>query len=539
MKRLKGITLLVLVFAMMMSVFTACGPKETAVTLDMGETGNVKGEIKYPVETDKELTWWIPLNGNVAAVAPSLNETPLAEELEKRTGIKVNFIHPTRGQEGENFSLLMASGNTHDITTYSWFSYGPDLAIQQGQIIALNDVLEDYAPNLNKIISESEELQKMLKTDEGTYYAFPHIKDDASMARTFKGLMLRKDWLDELGLEVPETIDEWETVLRAFKEKKGAKAPLTLASTTDMLVSRLFIGAYDLDYNYYVEDGKMIYGPVHKSEEFREFLTRMNKWYNEGLLDKNIATNDNAMVQSNILNDESGATYGFASSGMSVYLDAKKDDPNFKLVAAKFPVLNKGDICEFGYVDSRYHTGNSAAAIGAKSVNKALAMRLLDYLYTDEGHIFSNCGIEGLTYEMVNGEIKPTDFVLNNPEGKTVSQLMSLYSFGTYEAPRMANDAAFISRIKYPEAVEATKIWAVSNQIEHERPKVTLTTAENDEFRALDGEIYTYVNQMVTKFIVGIEPLSKFDDFVAELKKRGAERCAEIMDIAMQRYNAR
>ncbi len=539
MKKFKKMTLLVLVFAMVLLTITACGPKETAVTLDMGETGDIKGEIKYPINTDKELSWWMPLNGNVAAVAPSLNETPLAEELEKRTGIKVNFVHPTRGQESENFSLLMASGNTHDITTSSWFSYGPDLAVQQGQIIALNDVMEDYAPNLYKIINESEDLQKMLKTDSGTYYAFPHIKDDASMGRTFKGLMLRQDWLEELGLEVPETIDEWETVLKAFKEKKGAKAPLTLASTTDMLISRLFIGAYDLDYNYYVEDGKMVYGPVYNREGFREFLTRMNKWYNEGLLDKNIATNDKAMVDSNMLNDDAGATYGFASSGMSVYLDAKKDDPNFKLVAAKFPVLKKGDICEFGFVDSKYHTGNSAAAIGAKSVNKALAMRLLDYLYTEEGHIFANCGIEGVTYEKVNGEIKPTDFVLNNPEGKTVSQLMSLYSFGTYEAPRMSNDSAFMSRIKYPEVVEATKTWAISNQKDHERPAITMTTAENEEFRALDGEIYTYVNQMVTKFIVGIEPLSKFDDFIAELEKRGAERCAEILDTAMQRYNAR
>ena len=47
----------------------------------------------------------------------------------------------------------------------------------------------------------------------------------------FSGPILRKDWLDELGLEVPETIDEWENVLAQFKEKKGATAPLTILSS--------------------------------------------------------------------------------------------------------------------------------------------------------------------------------------------------------------------------------------------------------------------------------------------------------------------
>ena len=49
--------------------------------------------------------------------------------------------------------------------------------------------------------------------------------------------MIRKDWLDDLGLEVPETIDEWYTALKAFKEEKGATAPLTLNTYAFRVVS--------------------------------------------------------------------------------------------------------------------------------------------------------------------------------------------------------------------------------------------------------------------------------------------------------------
>ena len=66
----------------------------------------------------------------------------------------------------------------------------------------------------------------MIKTDDGHYYVFPFVRGDEALCHTI-GPMLREDWLEELGLEVPTTIDEWHTVLTAFKEKKGASAPFT------------------------------------------------------------------------------------------------------------------------------------------------------------------------------------------------------------------------------------------------------------------------------------------------------------------------
>lgn len=117
---------------------------------------------------------------------------------------------------------MLASGELPDMLEYNFFNFpgGPEKAIKDGYILELNDLIDKYAPNYKKYLQEHPEVEKMVKTDKGSYYSFPFIRGDESLL-TFQGPVIRKDWLDELGLPVPETIDEWTTALKAFKEKKG------------------------------------------------------------------------------------------------------------------------------------------------------------------------------------------------------------------------------------------------------------------------------------------------------------------------------
>ncbi len=141
--------------------------------------------------------------------------------------------------------MMLASGEYPDIMEIDFYNHpgGPNKAISDGYIIALNDYMQ-YAPNLVKYLEEHPEVDKMCKTDDGTYYAFPFIRGDKSLI-VFSGLMLIKDWLDDLGLEVPTTIDEWHTVLTAFKNEKGAEAPLSFL-VDSLKSSAAFAGAFDV-----------------------------------------------------------------------------------------------------------------------------------------------------------------------------------------------------------------------------------------------------------------------------------------------------
>ncbi|MNF94974.1 hypothetical protein D3C84_777060 [compost metagenome] len=71
---------------------------------------------------------------------------------------------------------------------------------------------------MKKLLDANPEIRKQISTDSGEIYSFPFIRNDPYLL-TYYGLALRKDWLDKLKLEVPTTIEEWHTVLKAFKEK--------------------------------------------------------------------------------------------------------------------------------------------------------------------------------------------------------------------------------------------------------------------------------------------------------------------------------
>lgn len=302
--------------------------------------------------------------------------------------------------------MMLASGEYPDIMEIDFYNHpgGPNKAISDGYIIALNDYMQ-YAPNLVKYLEEHPEVDKMCKTDDGTYYAFPFIRGDKSLI-VFSGLMLRKDWLDDLGLEVPTTIDEWHTVLTAFKNEKGAEAPLSFLISS-LKTSAAFAGAFDVRSGLYVDNGVVKYGEAEPG--YKEFITTMRQWYSEGLIDKNVATLDSKILDSNVLDGKTGAMIGNVGGGMGKWVEAMKSiDPEFELVAAPYPSLNEGERVRFGQYDNMVQAYGSAS-ISSTCQDVELAMRYLDYGYSEEGHMLFNFGEEGVSYNMVDGYPQYTD----------------------------------------------------------------------------------------------------------------------------------
>ena len=219
------------------------------------------GEFSYPMTA---LTYWCELQGTVSPNYSNLGETPFAKTWMKETGVDIEFMHPPTGQVKEQFSLILADGNLPDMMEYTWikdYPGGPEKAIKDGVIIPLNDVFEQYCPNITAYLKEHPEVDKMIKTDDGHYYVFPFIRGDEKLCNTI-GLMLRQDWLEELNLEVPETIDEWHTVLTAFKNEKGVAAPYCPEWTReDFKDNDPFAYAFNTCRSFYLgDDGKVKFG---------------------------------------------------------------------------------------------------------------------------------------------------------------------------------------------------------------------------------------------------------------------------------------
>lgn len=508
----------------------------------VGLTGCGGSKTAEPAEQANSFTYWVPMNSNIATRIQNYNEVAMYQQREKDSGIHIDFIHPALGQEAEQFNLMIASRDLPDMVEYNWVNYqgGVQKAIDDGVIIELNDYIDEYAPNFKKRVSDGSELSQIYdkgsKTDSGSYFSFPCF--NVGNYRTFGGLMIRKDWLDDLGLDVPETIDEWTTALKAFKEKKGASVPLTGTIQFYIGSSDAFNGAFNIGKGLYVDGNKIKYGPLEQG--YKEYLALLNQWYKDGLLDQDFSTNKGTAVDANITNGKSGAVPGYLGSSMGRYLkQMQTENPSYNLVCAPYPVKNKGDKNNFyffeGDVNSRYLTITTACK------DPVTATKWADYFYSDEGYYLVNFGVEGKSYNMVDGKPVYTDEILHNPEGLSINEALGLNCRATSQAPGLKQAPEYLEQYyEFPQQVDGFKLW--SENVEGVRSKkipegLSAAQDESEEMAALSADIYTYVEEMSLKFIKGEESLDKFDDFVNTLKTSfNVERYMEIEQNMYDRY---
>ncbi|TVX99182.1 extracellular solute-binding protein [Cohnella terricola] len=515
----------------------ANSPSATTEGTQNQEEGNV-----YPIKTDRTLSYWGEITGNLVGVKATHDEVPFFQEWQKVTGVKLKFTAPPAGQAKESLNILLASGNLPDMIEYNFlndYPGGPEKAIADGYILKLNDLIDQYAPNLKKFLQDNPDIDKMVKTDNGSYYAFPFIRGDEYL-RVFQGPIIRKDWLDDLGLPVPVTIDEWTDTLRAFKEKKGASAPFAVNSKPRFFNDSgngAFLGAFGVTRGFYQEDGAIKYGPAEAG--FKEYLRLFQQWYKEGLLDKNIATSDAKSVDGNWASGQTGVSVGNAGGGIGRWQPlVESNSANAVLVAAPYPVLNKGETPKFGQKDNAYSSGGIVAVTTAAK-DPGLAVKLLDYGYSEEGRMFFNFGTEGVSYNMVDGSPKYTDLLMKNPDKLAPAQAMSMYIRGSYNGP-------FIQDKRYAEQFfalqtqrEAIGIWQKTDVAKYALPPITPTPEESSEYATIMNDINTLVDEMTLKIILGTESVDKFDNYVEKMKSLKLDRAIEIQKAALDRYNSR
>lgn len=519
---------------------------DTAATTAVAEAEETKeaaaADFGYPIEGGGTITYWCQLNPNVSANFTNLGDTEMAKALSEQTGVTVDYQHAASGQETEQFNLMIADGNLPDVMEWNWvtgYSGGPEKALGDGVIIPLNDIIDQYCPNLKKYLEENPDIDKMIKTDDGNYYCFPFARGDEGLCYTV-GAFIRKDWLDDLGLEVPTSIEEWHTVLTAFKEEKGAAAPITFSwsnfSKSNPFAYAYGVGSSNGSWWLIGDDGEVAYGPALDS--YKDYLMTMNQWYTEGLIDPDIATVTGDQLTYKMTSGEAGASVGWAASNMQVYITtAQAENPDYSLVTVPSPSVNTGETAEYGYMETQY-TGQGAA-ITTSCENVELVARFLDYGYSEEGHNLFNFGIEGVSYNWDGDHAVYTEEITNNPDGWPIAQALGKYIRANYSGV-FIQDLNYLQEYLQVDTVkEAPSTWAVATAKEHTLPAVTATEDESKELSTIINELNTYVSEMTLKFIFGTESFDNWDTYTSTLKGMNLDRAIEIQSGALERYNAR
>ena len=479
-----------------------------------------------------KITWWTTLFPHISQTAASNNDVPFYQELEKRCNVDLEFIHPASGQESEKFNVMCASGEYPDLIEWDFMTYkgGPAKAVEDGVIVYIDDYLDD-APNYKKYLEEHPDVAKQVVTDEGKHYTFAFIRGDESLM-CWKGPQIRKDLLDKAGLALPETIEEWDTALRKFKEM-GIAYPL---SSKGANFSDAFSGAFGVSESFYQEDGKVKYGPMEPG--YKDYITQMNQWFKDGILDNDFFAQDSKALNAKITTGMVGAFVASAGGDMGSLLPTlQTTDASYDLSGTKYPVMKKGDTPRFGQMDFAYYPMVSVA-ISSQCKNIKEVVKFLDYGYSEEGHMFWNFGTEGVSYNMENGYPQYTDEILKNPEGLSIQAAMSKYAAAAYGGPFVQDARYYEQYLPYQQQNDAVKLWA-DHDGSTRIPYVSYTAEEGDQRSKKMAVISSYVNENVLKFITGQIDMNEWEEFVSQIKANGIDEVLEIMQNALDRYNKR
>jgi len=379
------------------------------------------------------------------ATQPHFNESLQIPLLEEITGIKVDWQLTPWTSRGDKKNILMASGdypdvlfrmglNANDITTYG---------VEQQSFLVLDDLIDEYAPNLTAITDEYPFILDHMRATDGHIYALPRIKDPA-FASMMSGarLYFRVDWLEQLGLSEPTTTDELYEVLRAFKESdmngngEADEYPFYGMALGNFLFN--MSGSWGLmnrgqtNQNIDVDEDTGELRFIKADPMYREMLKYVNKLYTEELINYDIFTWSWGRVQSNMLLGLVGAYGGWATTALTDEIDFT----GFNAMEGPF-----GDRL-YSAMGSPAEPRFMAVITDANPYPEA-TMRWLDYMYSDEAAVLFNMGVEDVSYTVDGGNYVFTDLINDNPEGLSQSEARNLYH---HRARRNREDRALSRR---------------------------------------------------------------------------------------------
>ncbi len=415
---------LLLASAMICSTLASCSSSDTGTgsgSTGSGSTPQPLEELdlsiytpngEYPVvqpDQDIVITAFGPLRGTVTTYDSPTNLTTVW--FEELTGITVKVETALTADLSQKFNTIMTGGDLPDI-----FLNNPGLSEQllygeQGSFIRLNELIDEYMPNLQAALELNPSVVDTMAMADGTIYALPQIGDSNSHGQTPYRMWINQEWLDNLGLDMPTTTDEFYEVLKAFKEQDANgngdpndEVPLSgttvgwnndpIAFLMNAFTTYSPVGSGGVGGMYVDDNGTVIYPRV--TDEWREGLAYMNKLYEEGLYDP-MALSQTANDLKALGSSPDAAKIGACAGGTIVgFVDSTMED-RWRQYYAVEPLIGPD-----GYQNAIYNPTFAVAAlmITDKCEYPEAVCRAWDVMYTLDGFLHNCVGVEGIDYNI-------------------------------------------------------------------------------------------------------------------------------------------
>ena len=532
--------LLLFLSIIMMFVLAACsndGADDASGNVEVDEES--LNETGFPILNETETFEFFA--GQAPATNEDWNEALLFETYEEMTNMEINWEMVPHSSLVEKRNLALGSGSLPDVFHSASMPIADIIRYgEQGTFVPLNDLIEKYAPNFKQLLEEYPEIEKSLTMPDGNIYSFPQMADPEFIAyRMGPKPYVNGEWLEALGMDIPETTDDYYEYLKAVKEEdpngngEADEVPfggVGIGTLYDFLRGSFGVanmGSSNNNLDLDPDTGDLRFYPI--SDGYRQLLEYMNKLYSEELIAQNIFSIESDQWHANTM----AGIYGSLSWYTPVDIFGEEAGGAFTPIPAlEGPEGHKQFTTLY---DATVNPG--AFVITSANENPAATVRWIDHFYGEEGINLFFMGVEGETYEVnEDGEKVYMDHITNSPEGLTFEQEIAKYlTFPGGGFPSVITQELFPGAASTEQNLEAAEVLK-PNLVEEPWTAFKHTNEENNQLQGFGVDIEKYVTEMRDKFVAGEESFDNWDKYVETIESMGLDDYMEIKNAAYDRY---
>ena len=505
------VLVLVLTALVAMSGCTSKGNTNPATNDSAGKTDDAQTKEKPKPVT---ITYMTTEHGSW----PLNQDTPVLKKIEETIGVRVEFIPLSSDSAEQKINTVFASGEMPDC-----MNLGIAKINQYGAkaFVALDEYIENSMPNVKKLADAKYKMSVMNSDDH--IYGIPLY----GINQIQMGLVLRGDLLEKYNLEKPKTIDDYEKVLRAFKNGD----PNCIPVGTQPSFKGTLIPAYSPSFGLHqarmtIIDGKMVLNAA--TDNYKELITWLARLYADGLLDQEYVVRSLASWEENIgLKVITGFTGYFARSDM-LNNGVLKDSGAYMTC---IPPLEGPHGAKGSPAYAKVNTGyNTAVTKSCKNVDAAV--KYIDFLFSDEGRILTAWGIEGEHFtKNAKGERELIDKAVYSDFTAAAKIGINQQMFPRYWDPEFQMAAVG------PQVREA--LGFLKGLYVEPLPNLNYSPEALQETSEIWATLETYIDEYTHNVITGKDSISNWDNFQNDIKKYKGDRYMELVNEAYSQYAAK
>lgn len=491
-------------------------------------------------------------------------ELVMVKNMAEATGIPIEWVDIPSDGSAEKINLMLNGGDYPDVF---WNGITTELAIQysdQGILVPTEDLIEQYVPRLAEIFKERPQYKGGSTLPDGHSYGFPYVEEMYGLVQTPGPFLINKDWLDQVGKDVPTTVDEWEDCLIAFKEAgdlNGNGLDDEVPYAFGMGCKGLF-NSYDTMYYFTgtfgcadsvnaatpqtdhmkIVDGKVVFGAM--DEAYLKTVNFFHKLYNEGVIDPDSFSPGPNETTPLYISKMAGseATIGCLGTWAPVN---EIVDPEVRAQYVAVPRLagenGKGGV----EVNMSEMQDTSMVAITDKCKYPEVIAALVNYCMDPEISIMLNWGPEGYTYYkgddgILHFNLDDSDNVILQEGYQTFTEQRSNTTPGRGSLVVLSDYYGTVADYTW-DAVDLLKLQQENGKEEimadiEAMPKLVLTLDEQTKVSQIYPQISNIVDAFQMDSILNGTGDANWEKYLSDLEAAGVEELISIYQGAYDRY---